>query len=107
LGGRPAPARRDEDYAVTIDLKLLATVFATVLLAELGDRTQLATLLFAADREASKAVVFFGAALALVGASALGVLAGAWLSQHVGERVLHVATGLGFVAIGLWTLLKP
>ena len=89
-----------------IDLKLFATVFATVFLAELGDKTQLATLLFAADKDVSKAAVFFGAALALVATSAIGVLAGAWLSQHVSERALHIAAGLGFVAIGLWTLLE-
>jgi putative Ca2+/H+ antiporter (TMEM165/GDT1 family) len=72
----------------------------------LGDKTQLATLLFAADKEAGKLTVFVGASLALILASGLGVLAGTIISQHIGERHLHYAAGAGFIAIGIWTLLR-
>ena len=89
-----------------MDLKTLATVFAAVFIAELGDKTQLATLLFAADRQVSPWLVFLGASAALVTASALGVLAGAFLSQHVSARQLHYVAGVGFIAIGVWTLIK-
>jgi len=89
-----------------MDYKLLLTVFATVFIAELGDKTQLATMLFAADREVSKWLVFLGASLALVATSALGVLAGGVLSQYVSERQLHFIAGAGFIAIGVWTLVK-
>ena len=89
-----------------MDIKTLMTVFASVFVAELGDKTQLATLLFASDREVSKLTVFLGASLALVVASAIGVLAGAMVSQHIGERQLHYVAGLGFIAIGVWTLVK-
>jgi putative Ca2+/H+ antiporter (TMEM165/GDT1 family) len=89
-----------------MDIKILATVFVTVFLAELGDKTQLATFLFAADREVSKLTVFLGASLALILASAIGVLAGSAISQIVPERSLRLLAGTGFVAVGIWTLMK-
>jgi putative Ca2+/H+ antiporter (TMEM165/GDT1 family) len=89
-----------------MDIKILATVFVTVFIAELGDKTQLATFLFAADREVNKVTVFVGASLALILTSAIGVLAGAAISQVIGERALRVTAGLGFVAIGIWTLMR-
>ena len=89
-----------------MDWKIFATVFATVFIAELGDKTQLATLLFAADKEVNKWVVFIGASLALIATSALGVVAGAAISQYVSERTLHIIAGVGFIAIGVWTLIR-
>lgn len=89
-----------------MDIRVLLTVFATVFFAELGDKTQLATLLFAADKEVSKVTVFVGASLALVVTSAIGVLAGGVISQYVSEKYLHYIAGIGFVAIGVWTLVK-
>lgn len=90
-----------------MDIKTLFTVFASVFVAELGDKTQLATLLFAADREVNRWTVFLGASLALIVTSAIGVLAGALVSQYIGEKILRYAAGAGFVVIGLWTIFKP
>ena len=89
-----------------MDIKILLTVFTVIFVAELGDKTQLATLLFAADKEVSKLTVFAGASLALVVASGLGVLAGGVISQYISERYLNYLAGAGFVAIGVWTLLR-
>jgi len=89
-----------------MDLKILSTVFASVFIAELGDKTQLATLLFASDKEISKLTVFAGASLALILTSALGVLAGGVLSNYISEKHLHYLAGIGFIAIGVWTLIK-
>ena len=89
-----------------MDFKVLATVFTSVFVAELGDKTQLATLLFASDKQASKLTVFVGAALALIVTSAIGVLAGSAISQYISEKTLRYLAGIGFVAIGLWTLAK-
>lgn len=89
-----------------MDLKVLLTVFSVVFIAELGDKTQLATMLFAADKEVSKVTIFVGASLALIVASAIGVLAGSVISQYVSEKYLHIIAGLGFLGIGIWTLLK-
>jgi putative Ca2+/H+ antiporter (TMEM165/GDT1 family) len=87
-----------------MDWKLFATVFLTIFVAELGDKTQLATLLYASDAERSRWVVFAAAAAALVATSALGVLAGSLVAGWVHPRVVRWVAGAGFVAVGLWVL---
>lgn len=87
-----------------MDAKLFLTVFATVFLAELGDKTQLATVLFSADRTANLLTVFLGSALALVLSSAIGVVAGGTVARYVDPKVLHWVAGIGFVVIGGWTI---
>jgi len=89
-----------------MEYKVLSTVFIAVFVAELGDKTQLATMLFAADKEVSKFTVFLGSSLALIVASGIGVLAGGVISQYISEKQLHYIAGIGFVGIGIWTLLK-
>jgi putative Ca2+/H+ antiporter (TMEM165/GDT1 family) len=89
-----------------MDWKILSTVFTSVFVAELGDKTQLATLLFASDKEISKLTVFAGAASALIVTSALGVLAGGVLSNYISEKYLHYLAGVGFIAIGVWILAR-
>ena len=81
-----------------MDWKVFLTIFAAVFIAELGDKTQLATMLFAADKEVNKTMVFFAASAALIVASAIGVLAGALLSEFINEKYLHYIAGTGFVA---------
>lgn len=87
-----------------MDWKIFVTIFASVFLAELGDKTQLATMLFAADKEVSKYTVFIAASAALIVATALGVLAGSFLSDYINEKYLHYIAGVGFIAIGAVTL---
>ena len=89
-----------------MDMKVLFTVFVAVFIAELGDKTQLATMLFAADREVSKLTVFAGASLALVLSSAIGVLAGTLLSQYINEKYLSWGAGGLFIIIGIYTIYK-
>lgn len=89
-----------------MDLKVLTAVFTTVFVAELGDKTQLATMLFASDKDSSKLAVFLGASLALILTSAIGVAAGSVIAQYLSEKSLHYIAGIGFIAIGIWTLLK-
>lgn len=80
------------------------TIFVSVFVAELGDKTQLATMLFAADKEVSKYTVFFAASAALIVASAIGVLAGSLLAEYINEKYLHYVAGVGFIGIGIFTL---
>ena len=87
-----------------MDWKIFLTIFVSVFIAELGDKTQLATMLFAADKEVSKYMVFFAASAALIVASAIGVLAGSLLSEYINEKYLHYVAGVGFIVIGAFTL---
>ncbi len=89
-----------------MDYRTLLIVFGTVFIAELGDKTQLATMLFAADKQVSLWLVFVGSASALVLSSALGVLAGGLIGGWLGPRQLSILAGSGFIAIGVWTLLQ-
>lgn len=82
----------------------LWAVFVTVFLAELGDKTQLATLLFASDAQVSRLGVFLAASAALVLSTLLAVAVGGQLQNYVSLRVLKLVAGLGFIVIGLWVL---
>ena len=89
-----------------MDAKLFAVVFGTIFIAELGDKTQLATLLYASDASHSKLTVFAASASALVLTSALGVMAGALVSEFVSPRILRWVAGLGFIAVGAWVIVS-
>ena len=80
---------------------LLASTFATVFLAELGDKTQLAIVSISGTTSRPGAV-FAGSATALVLASLVGVLLGRWLSTVMAPEQLERAAGLLMVALGLW-----
>lgn len=87
-------------------MKVFIAAFVTIFLAELGDKTQIATLLFASNKEHSKWIVFFGAAMALVLTSAIGVILGSTLSNYINEKTLKIIGGAGFIVVGIWTLLS-
>lgn len=88
-----------------MDWKLALTTFGAVFLAELGDKTQLATFGLAAEGR-SKLAVFVGSASALVATSLIAVLAGAALSRAINPAHLQKAAGALFIVLGLWTLLR-
>ena len=89
-----------------MDRQAFLSTFALVFLAELGDKTQLATLLFASRGTVSLWTIFVAASLALVLTTAIGVAAGALVSQHLNPKYLSYAAGIGFIAIGAWTLVQ-
>ncbi|RME26679.1 MAG: TMEM165/GDT1 family protein [Deltaproteobacteria bacterium] len=86
-----------------MDLRLVMSAFAAIFIAELGDKTQLATMAMAGTAE-SKLSIFCGAALALVATSALGVLVGGALSRTVPELWMNRGAGVMFIVIGLFYL---
>jgi len=82
----------------------LFAIFASVFLAELGDKTQLATLLFASDSRHRPALVFVAAASALCLSTAIACLLGNLAGQYLTRIPLKLIAGIGFIAIGVWTL---
>lgn len=80
-------------------------IFLTVFLAELGDKTQVATLLFAADKSTNKLGVFAAPAGALVLSSLIAVLVGTQLSAYIPPRALKLVAGIGFIGVGMWVLI--
>ena len=87
-----------------MDIKVFLTVFATVFIAELGDKTQIATMLFATNKDAGRLTVFIAASAALIVASALGVIAGSLFSEYIDEKMLQYVAGAGFLLIGAYTI---
>jgi len=87
-------------------MKIFFTIFITVFLAELGDKTQLSTMLFASGKKADKLTVFLASSSALIVATAIGVLVGALLSDYINEKYLNYIAGAGFIIIGVLTLIK-
>jgi len=84
----------------------LIAVFVAVFLAELGDKTQLATLMFAARGDHSPWLVFVGAAGALVLTSALAVGVGTLGARYLEVVPLKLIAGLAFIGLGMWTLIE-
>ena len=82
----------------------LLTIFLTVFLAELGDKTQLATLLFASEGKSRPLLVFAAAAGALVASTAIAVLLGSFAERYLAMVPLKLIAGVGFIAIGMWTV---
>lgn len=85
------------------------TIFASVFLAELGDKTQLATALFAGEGDRPKWLVFLASSAALVTSTALATLAGSLLHGLFNGPWLRLAAGAGFIVIGaliVWSALK-
>ena len=89
-----------------MDFKILLTTFGLIFLAELGDKTQLATFVFAAESR-SRISVFLGSAGALVLTSLLAVVFGAALGRVIPANYIKVGAGILFVLLGIWMLFSP
>lgn len=85
-------------------MQQIAIVFVTVFLAELGDKTQLATLLFATEKDHHPLMVFAAAATALVASTALAVALGGVAGRYLTVLPLKPLAGAGFLLIGAWMI---
>lgn len=85
--------------------KVITSTFILVFLAELGDKTQLSTMVLASKSNTSIWYVFIGSAVALVLSSLLGVLAGTIVNKYIPSVYIQVCSGASFIVIGallLW-----
>lgn len=88
-----------------MDWKVVAAAFATLFLAEMGDKTQLAAFTMAGSTGKPMSV-FVGAAAALVVVTAIGVVAGGFVTRYVPEVWIRRAAGAAFVILGVVTLVR-
>ncbi len=88
-----------------VDLQTFFSAFVMIFLAELGDKTQISTFAFASGTK-SPLSVFFGAALALVCTTLIGVVVGGALGRFVPARLMKFAAAAIFLGFGIWTLIE-
>jgi putative Ca2+/H+ antiporter (TMEM165/GDT1 family) len=89
-----------------MDLKLFFTVFGTIFLAELGDKTQLAVMAMATEHKEGLLWIFLGSALALVLTSLLAVVFGGVITRFVPTHIIHYVAGAAFIVIGILIILN-
>ena len=80
---------------------IFITSFTTIFIEELGDKTQLATLMLSAE-SGRPLIVFIGSSFALLCSSIAGVLIGKWLSSMISREQLSFFTGLLMTMISIW-----
>ena len=80
---------------------IFMTTFTTIFIAELGDKTQIATLMLSAE-SGNPIIVFIGSSLALISSSLVGVLIGKWLSQKISPSKFALFTGALMIIISIF-----
>ena len=87
-------------------MKTLFLIFGSVLLAELGDKTQMATMLYATDQSVRPVSVFIAASSALVVSTFLAVIFGSVITRFIPTTTLKLVAGIAFIVVGMWTILS-
>ena len=82
-------------------LSIFITTFTTIFIAELGDKTQIATLMLSAE-SGKPVIVFLGSSLALISSSIVGVLIGKWVSQKISPSKFALFTGALMILISIF-----
>jgi putative Ca2+/H+ antiporter (TMEM165/GDT1 family) len=85
-------------------MREVLVMFATVFLAEFGDKTQLATMLFASENKMSPWAVFAASGGALLLSAAIATFFGTFAGRYLSAVPFKLIAGLGFIAIGAWTV---
>ena len=92
---------KKEDGLEKSFLSIFITTFTTIFIAELGDKTQIATLMLSAE-SGKPIIVFLGSSLALISSSVVGVLIGKWLSKKISPSNFALFTGSLMIMISLF-----
>ena len=82
-------------------LSIFITTFSTIFIAELGDKTQIATLMLSAE-SGKPIIVFIGSSLALISSSVVGVLVGKWISKKISPSKFALFTGALMMIISIF-----
>tara|TARA_B100000965_G_scaffold247177_1_gene207559 strand:+ start:19788 stop:20147 length:360 start_codon:yes stop_codon:yes gene_type:complete len=93
--------RSSDSKDSTTFLSILITSFSTIFLAELADKTQLATLMLSAQ-SGRPLIVFTGAALALISTSLIGVMLGQWISNNLPRQGFTLISGIIMLSLGIY-----
>jgi putative Ca2+/H+ antiporter (TMEM165/GDT1 family) len=99
---------KDDPKGKTSVFMVFGTTFITIFLAEIGDKTQLSTLLMSAESHAPW-VVFLGSGVALITTSLLGVLLGGWISTKLSPKTVEKSAGVMLLLISLmlvWDVIR-
>ena len=86
-------------------MKAYLTVFFITFLAEMGDKTQISTLLFSTNNETNRWGILAAASCALTLATLGAVVVGSELDRFVSAKTIKLISGIGFIGIGIWSLL--
>ena len=92
---------KKEDNIEKSFLSIFIATFTTIFIAELGDKTQIATLMLSAE-SGHPVIVFLGSSLALISSSVAGVLIGKWLSKKISPSKFALFTGALMIIISLF-----
>ena len=101
MGNSNSQLEKSDTNDSTSFLSILITTFSTIFLAELADKTQLATLMLSAQ-SGRPLIIFIGAALALITTSLLGVLIGRWITKNLPRQRFTVLSGVIMLSLGIY-----
>jgi len=92
---------KNDDNIEKSFLSIFFTTFTTIFIAELGDKTQIATLMLSAE-SGKPIIVFLGSSLALISSSIVGVVIGKWLSKKISPSKFALFTGALMILISIF-----
>tara|TARA_Y100001968_G_C19216170_1_gene647316 strand:+ start:254 stop:613 length:360 start_codon:yes stop_codon:yes gene_type:complete len=84
---------------------VLVSSFSTIFIAELGDKTQIATLILSAQ-SGRPILIFFAAGLALIFTSLLGVIIGRWIANNLPRKRFTFGSGIIMLSLGIYLALQ-